>query len=611
MEKTPFEEELEKELYKTKPSERLGRVKKIWGVRKKEPEKAEAWQEEEFEEESLFFFRGKIKKIFFISFILLLISVGIFSFIFYYRAIYIQRITLNILGPTDVNSISPYEYLIKVENNSNEIITDTKLNINLEEGAYFYDYIENRNLSFNLGDLDPKTYREVKIKLFFVGNIDQTVKIKANLSYSTIKRNQVFEIDKDIVTVIKREPINLQISVPSKVFINEPFAIYIKGTNNTDQEIDLRIDLDTKGNFETISLSPPPSEGKLSWNFPGLSPNKGFEINISGKFVGQIQFAPIMINNTITYKNKTFVLKSLPIELKVLESPIVLEIITNPEDRVVNLSSYITYTIKWTNKSSVPLSNVKLKINLEGPFRFDTLKTDGYFDPFENSIIWDARNKQSLYLVQPGSSDSVNFYITVADKYPSGRKNLELKVIAKMETETIPPEVQVLTKKLTIETQNTKLIAGNITVEPKILYNDPSVKNRGPFPLEAGKPTTLSLYLDFSTFGEDFSNILVKTKIPIGVKLTGVFGENFNVNNLQYNPDTGEFLYKIDELSAGYGDVYPVYRLMFQIEVIPPLYSDPRSFIIIPSIEISAQGKFSLKTFNIKTIPIAGYNVEQ
>ena len=603
MEGKSFEEELEKELYGSKPSKRVGRVKKIWGVRKKEIEKPETWEEVELLEEDTFIFRNKIKKFFWLSFALFLISISLFSLIYYYRSVYITRISVNILGPEEVNSLSLYEYLIKVENNSKEIITDTKLTVYLQEGAYFYDDLDSKNLSFTIGDLDPNTSRDIKVKLIFLGNIDQAIKIKATLNYSTIKRNQIFELDKELTVVVKKEPVNFQVAMPSKVFLNEPFAVYIKGVNNTDQEINVNLELIPQEYLEIISLSPP-TENKLTWSFKNLSPNTSFEINLTGKFVNKTQDANILFSSYITFKNKTIPLKTLPISVKVLESPIVLEITSNPEDNVVKLNSYLSYTIKWTNKSSIALNNVKVKVNLEGAFNFNSIRTDGYFDPFENSIIWDARNKPSLYVVQPGSSDSVVFAIQTIGKYPPGQKNLEIKVIAKIETETIPPEVQVLTKKLTVETQNTKKIAGNIFVNTEVFYNDPNIKNTGPFPLEAGKPTTLSIYLNFLTFAEDFENIIVKTKIPIGVRLTGVFGENFNVNNLIYNPDTGEFIYKIDELIAGYGDIYPSYKIMFQIEVIPPLYSEPKLFIFLPSIEVNAQSKFSLQSFNIKTSPL-------
>jgi len=62
MEDQSFEEELEKELYGTKPSKRVGRVKKIWGIRKKEIEKPETWEESETVLEDTFIFRRKIKK---------------------------------------------------------------------------------------------------------------------------------------------------------------------------------------------------------------------------------------------------------------------------------------------------------------------------------------------------------------------------------------------------------------------------------------------------------------------------------------------------------------------------------------------------------------------
>lgn len=593
-----FEEELEKELYKEKPSERVGKVKKIWGVRKKEPEKYKLWEEKLINKEHIF----NIKKIFFVLLGIFFVSIGVFIFVLYYRSIFIKGINIDIIGPVEVNSLDDYSYLIKISNNSLNNLKNVKLAISLKNGIYFIDDFSDTKI-FNIGDLDAKSSTDLKIDLVFIGKINQISKINCELTYYTEKKNQSFQIEKDISVSIKKEALSYQVFKPTQIFIGEPFMSSFKIINNSDKVIGLDISLEIPDSLEIISLSPPP-QGLLNWIAYDIQPNSFLEINITSKFK-EVPINPVItLIPKIIYKEKDIQAQKLDIALKTLESPVTLKIEVRPEKNLVELGSDLEYKIRWENNSTISLKNAVLKVYLEGPFNYNSINTDGYYSPFENSIIWDARNKSSLYEIKPQTQDYVTFKVKLVDKYPPGSNNLAVKVRALIETESIPPEIQILSKKLSIETENIKIIPGNITLTPLILYKDENFVNSGPFPLQKGQLTTLSFYILISTYGEDFENIIIKTKIPMGVRLTGSFAGEFNPMNLSYNQETGDWIYRIDELNHGFGDIYSQYSLIQQIEVVPPLYGDIHSFVIIPEISLTAKGKYSGKTFNLYTNPI-------
>ncbi|GIW66451.1 MAG: hypothetical protein KatS3mg095_0349 [Candidatus Parcubacteria bacterium] len=594
-----LEERLEKELYGQVKSERLGKVKKIWGRKTKEIKPSEEWQENLFDSNVFDFFNFNLKKVFIISFFLFLISLGIFSFVFYYRAINLRGVEINISGPVDVNSFQSYEYNINIYNNTNLDIDDVQLSIKLDNGVYFFDNIEQNELFYKLDKIISKNSKDLKIKLFFVSNLGKNLNFEVEAIYKSPRKNQRFNLSKKFTVTVKKEPISFQIFSPNQIFLNEPFIISLKFTNISEIPYDLSLSLDSDPKLEILSITPPPVVG-FNWEFTQIQPNKSDEINITAKFTNFVNKPTIFIQPKIIYQNKEFILKDYNLTLKVLETPIKLEITSNPQDYIVDLDKYINYEIKWENRSKVSLKNVQVKVYLEGNFDFQSIKTDGYYSPIENSIIWNSINKPQLLAINPGNSDYVNFSIKTINKYLSGSKNLYLKVKVVLETETIPPEIQILTNKLSVETQESKIIAGNLALNIKVLY-DNQFNNTGPFPLVNGEKTTLSAYLEICTLAEDFQNIIISGKLPLGVKPTGNFGLNFDVNNFQFNPDTGEFQYKIDELSYGYCDIYPDYKIAFQIEVLPPLYGDIRNFVVIPSIKITGQGKFSQKTFELTT----------
>lgn len=607
-EDSSLEEKLEKELYGEIKSERLGKVKKIWGRKLKSPAQEEDWQQQ-LEEASLFpFFKFNLKKIFIISFLLFLVSVGIFSFIFYYRSIYLKGINIEIIGPIEVNSLQNYEYSIKITNGSNYEINEVKAIIKLDEGIYSFDNPEENKIVYNLGNFQSKESKEIKVKLFFLANVGKNLNLNVELYYLSPKKNQSFSLTKNLLITVNKEPILFQVFAPNQIFTNEPFLLSLKFTNIAEATYDLNLSLETNPRIEALVIEPPPTYG-LEWQFNQIKINQPEEINITAKITHPVNNALISFKPEIIYRNKKFALKTYNLTLNIIESPIRLFITSNPSDYLVELNKYLTYEITWENKSKISLENVQVKVYLSGDFNFESINTDGYFSPVENSIIWNARNKPELISIQPGNKNSVRFTIKTVNNYPAGKKDLTLITKAVLETESIPPEVQILSKKLTVETQETKIIPGEIKIEPKITY-DKYFSNSGPFPLVKGQQTTLSAYFNICSFGEDFQNVMIKGKIPLGVSLTGNFDLNFDTNNLQFNPDTGEFSYLINDLSYGYCDVYPPYQIAFQISVTPPLYGDIRDFVVLPEFNITAQGKFSQKIFEIKTRPITVLNIK-
>jgi hypothetical protein len=609
-----LEEELEKELYGQKSSERKGKVKKIWGVKIKQPlSSSEEWRENIISSNLFDFFNFNLKKLFFIFFFIFLVSGTIFAFVFYYRSIYIGGISLEINGPLEVNSLQPYEYLFKVNNNSNVDISDVILNIKLEESVYFLDNLNQNEIKYSLDNIQAKNSKEVKIKLIFLSSLGKNINLTGELIYASPKKNQKFSLSKNLIVTIKKEPFNIQVFAPNKVFINEPFLISMKIINTSEDFYDFYLNLDNINGLEILSIDPAPYSNdlrNLEWSFSDLQPNKTEEINITAKFVQYLEKPVINFYPKVIFKNKEFVLKNSILTLNVIDSPVTLIISSNPDDYLVDVNREINYEVRWENKSKVNIENVQIKVYLEGNFDFESIKTDGYFSPVENSIIWNSRNKPELINIKPKDSGSVRFTIKTLKNYPVGEKNLTLLVKALLETETIPPEIQILSKKLSIETQQTKIIPGKIEVNANVAY-DNQFNNSGPFPLVKGEKTTLTTYLDFCTFGEDFENIIIKNKIPLGVNLTGSFDLNFDVNNFQFDANTGEFNYRLDELSAGYCDIYSPYKIIFQIAVIPPLYGNINDFVVLPPFQISAKGKFSQKAFDLKTREIKIFNIKK
>jgi hypothetical protein len=597
----PFEKQLEKELYKGRASKRIGRVKKIWGVRHKEPEVEEFWQERF---EHLVPSRGfPLGKLFLAALVLFIISSIIFGFVVYYRRLFVSGVDVSITGPTETEALVSNNYIFRISNNANLSIEEVTLKIELGEGAYFADKPQERSQTFSIGQIISRTNSEVALPLLFVGERNKVVQIKTTLIYLTPKRNQKFELERTAAVTISREPFTIQSFLPNQILINEPFAISFRATNISTQPYELRLNISLPQGIELIEADPP-TDGYLSWRFDSLQPQAIADMRLVVQANSIPLASVIKITPVIRLNENDFSFNEIPIAFKVLDSPIVFKVLSRPEENVVDLDQELTYTLSWLNKSSVSLEDVKIKVFLEGFFNLNSLNTDGYFSPIENALIWDARNKPELLKLPPRAEGSARFLIKTSSAYPLSspdKKNFVAKVVARMETSSIPPEIQTVSPKISWQVIDQKRVTGQLTVTPSILYQDAAINNYGPFPFERGKPTALTVHLQVKTMAEDFQNFVVKTKIPVGVRLTGVWAGDFNPAYLSYNQTTGEFVYRVQQLPANLGFGLRPLDLAFQIEVTPPLYGNFMNFVFLPSMEISAQGQWSQKNFKIVT----------
>lgn len=603
-----FENELENELYKEKTSKRPGSLKNIWGVQRRNIAATENWRHEE-SEESLHTSVLPVKKLFLFSFIVFLLSASVFGFVLFWRMVKINNVSIELSGPSDVSALSPVAYTIQLKNKSKYTLENTVLTVDLGDGAYFEGDPTSKTKQIDIGAFQSGDITSIPLPLFFAGKTNQVTEIKATVEYMPPKKNQRFSVDKKMSIAIKKGAFDFQASFPNQVFVQEPFKLSFSFANITNQQFGLKLSLENPGNFDAISFVPE-NQGDLSWDFPTIAQSEKADVVMVGKF-SSIPINPIFtVIPTLLYQGQEFQLEGIPVAVKTIDSPVVLHISSYPENKVMDLNQQISYTVSWENKSSISLQDVSLHINFNGPFDFSDIKTDGYFSSSNHTLVWDARNKRELNKILPKSKGSVTFQVGVPKEYPifsPNDKDFPLSVSAQLQTQSIPPEVQILSSELVVRAEDKKILQGNASLAPSIIFYDNIIQNSGPFPPTTGSKTTLTVHMKINSIAEGLENIQLKTHIPIGVQLTGVWGGYFDPQNLSYNQKTGDFLYQIKDIAANHGVIYEPIDIAFQIEITPPL-GDFEKFTILDSLTFSAQGTYSKKTFS-QTLPAV--NLEQ
>ena len=539
-------------------------------------------------------FERLTKKILKLSFLFFIIAISLFIYFVFLRSSPIESLRINLKGPNEVLPLETYDYQIEIINNSNKKLTDASIKIVLSSGTFMEDNIQKKEISLFLGDIEEK--QTIKgLKLFFINPGDMKENIKAILNYKIKKEGQVFAKEENFDVLVKYPPIKAQIQLPTKVYVNKEFSATFHLINLTKKKLtNIRVSIDVPSGY-LLTSSLPIKDKDFYWQFESLDAGETKTISLIGQIQDPKSLGIFSVKTDFSFQNFTYSLTKEIAKVNVLESPVVFYLKSIPESQNINIGSVLFYEVTLENRSHTSLDDGEIRIKLSGNFDFKSLRTDGFFDEFTNTIYFNARNKKELLSLAPGDKVKVEFSISLFRSYPilgESDKNFSVKVRAEYRTKSIPMEIEEGLNEYVVFQEDEKKIIGDIEVGSKLVYKDPVFASQGSFPLQPNQPTTLTWHIIIKSIGEDFENFTLLTRFPFGVNFTGKVGGDAILDNLKYDPKTGAFVYNLNKIPANVGYTQKEIDLAFQLIVEMPANVEGY-FVIIPETKISANGSFS------------------
>lgn len=535
-----------------------------------------------------------LNKLLIIAFSIFLILLSLLIYFLFLKPSPLKNLKIQIQGPSEISSLEPAKYQIKVINETKTKITGTSLKISLSDGGFFPDLTKERSIL--IGDIGPQQSFQQDIEVYFLNTGGLKEEIKISFYYKIENKENVFEKSESFFVLVKNPPIKVQIFLPSKIYVNQQFQTNFQISNLTNQRLDnVQITVETPENFLFVSSFPQTSG--FYWDLGSFEPNETKTITLIGQ-IQSIQSSGVFTAKVnYSFQGRQFSLPKEFAKTSIIENPVSFQIETDPAENNINIGKGITYNITIKNKSQTTLKNNEVKVTFIGPFDIFSLQSDGYPDRIEKSVYWNPRNKNELTSLKPGDEVNINFSINLYESYPilsDNDKNFVAKIRVEFRTPTIPAEIgdQSL-KEYVVYQEVDKKIIGSINIDHWLAYEKNYPQSKGPFPLESNKKTLLNWHILISTLGEDFQDFVISTKFPAGVNFTGKYAGDVLKENIYFNQTEGTFQYRIKNLPANLGYKQKKLELIFQLEVEPPAYEHLYTWEIIPEIQYSAKGAFT------------------
>lgn len=525
-----------------------------------------------------------INKIFVFSIVFFVLASAVAGFVLFggVNMISSKNVDIEITGPISIGAGQEADFEIKILNRNNTELNKISLFVEYPEGTRYSDDLT-KDLDkekFSLDKIISGGVLNQNIKAVFFGSKGDIKQIKISLEYKVPNSNAVFYKEKIHEISIDSVPVIVTPTYPKEVNSNQDMVLDVELSSNSKENTNnFLVNIEYPSGFVFESATPSASFGNNNWNFSNLESGEKKKISIKGKIIGQDGEEKIFRINTGTANQDDDRVIAVPLSqsvesIMVKRSFIGLDVYLNGErqdDIYVQGGSKVSVMFDIKNNLPSKIFNVSAEVDLSGSALnqsgISTLN-GGFFQSFNNKIIWDKRSAYGLDSLSQGEGVKLNFTVSPLD-YSNISKNqkaeivLNIKVSGERITNSGSSEIVYTTETRKI------ILATDVSVKSRVVRSLGNIENTGPVPPKANIPTTYTIHWSISNSFNQVSNVLVKAQLPSYVKWTNVSNPSNEIIN--YNKDTNEVVWNVDSILANTGFGSTKKEVYFQIEILPSI----------------------------------------
>jgi hypothetical protein len=522
--------------------------------------------------------------------LLLFIVVAVFAFFSWQGMSFSKEVLkIEILSSSDTSIGEKIEYIVKFKNNGN---------IRLENPELLFEYPENSIISNGSnrikivssselgGDLYPGEERIFKFEAMLLGK-EKDIKIaKASISFQPKDLKTRNEVSTTFTTILGEAPVNLSLDIPAKVGAGKTLSFKVSYSSDASYSFqDLTCYVAYPNEFDFL-YSQPKGIGNVQFDIPLLGEAGFGKIDVSGILNGESSEQKVFKARIGIWQNGNFVLLK-----EVIKSVQIISPSLHVTQRVNNDSTYssfagdkLHYELIFQNIGDEALYDLSLISRIESNYiSSDSINSEaGKING--NSIVWEAIDSPSLKFLDVGQSGKVDFWIDVLPQWEmSGLEN---------KNPTIKNRVTMGETRQDFLTK----INSAVAVEQKFYTDDKYFENTGPYPLETGERTYMTIEWKANNLYNDVENFRMVTALPESITFEKFYPGGAEIT---YDELTNEVVCNIGSLPAGAGNIKDSTICAFQISIEPELSDEV--IILLGAAQASGIDQWTNKNLTAKT----------
>ncbi|HAQ02468.1 TPA: hypothetical protein DEP30_01720 [Candidatus Nomurabacteria bacterium] len=512
------------------------------------------WKNEEFTNSMNVMKKPKtsiFKKFFIFAIIFFVIAVGVASYKFYTggTSVSSDNIDIKVAGSAFTKGGEELPLQVEIVNRNKTNLVLANLQISYPSGASDNVADVTRLPRIDIGTIKPgeTITKDIKVILYGDEKTDRNVNIK--LDYHPEGSNAIFTKEINYGVNISLSPLTLSIEAPDTVTSDQPVMFTVKATLNTAlPNGDTVMQLTYPNNFIYESAVPAPTFGNSIWSLSALSLTNPVSVVVKGRIIGldqDQQVFHVYAGTTRPTDRSTVdvvyssILHSVTIVKPFIEANILVADTTSAGET-------INVRIAWANNLPNRITDGEIIANIGGNVvdRSSINSQEGFYDSFNNRIVWDKNSVWTLSDIEPGEKGEVSFSLkslsliggqnVVKDPQMTFDVSIKGKQPSLGSTYT---DVNNFSKKI-VKVLSDFQIASSATFKS------------GALPPKAEKETQYNVTWTLSNSTNAVSGAVARASIPVYVKWVAPVSPR---ENISYNESTREVIWNIGSVKANTG----------------------------------------------------------
>ena len=499
--------------------------------------------------------------IFFLSFIFLIASILVATYIYYAgtdNTISAAKIQIITQGPAIVDGGSPATFTIRVANRNPVAIQGAELTIRYPRGSYTTSNDRSlREESIVLGKINQNEFKEHIITPVFLGEVQQQKNIDIALKYRLEGSVSLFESKSSHEVSLRSSPITTTSPTYTNPVVGRDVTLTYQITSNSPQNIRAAfVRAEYPIGFTPRSTFPRQVDpANAVWRADNLRPGETRTFQVTGILSGEQGVerafsADILVSPTGSGADAVEVATAeniLQVQRSFLSAKVNFRNVGT--SKIVSSGQTVRGTIEWTNEDAQQLKNVQLILQLGGS-GLDESKIDirnGRYDGNTRRIIWDSVSNTDFEVVPVGRKGQVEFSLAALPNildFNAENKTIDISVSA------IAERVSVNRRDIVNAIDVTQLkVRSELQVQATTLYVTGDIKNFGPVPPTVGKKTSYTIQFFLKNNGNELRDITLQVPLTQDARFTG-FTNNLRQQEYTYDEDTRLMTITIPSISA-------------------------------------------------------------
>lgn len=480
-----------------------------------------------------------------------------------------DRVDLVIEGPEEVTAGDEVDYTVRYSNNNRTSLKNASLSISLPDNmsqTSFKILGDTRESvkNFDLPELKPDESGEVTFSGRLSGEMGTSHQIETSLSYVPGTLSSTFDKENQFNSVITDNPLVVDIENPLKTTSGNftQYSIIVNNRGRTDlEDIHLQIDYPSQFTFSEASQEAITSDNN-QFKIGRINSQSNYELTIGGTLQGDPGDLGVIKVQAGPEKNNEFIKYTSTQDSTTLSEPLVL-VEQTTESPIARPGENITYTIKAENNTEVVLRDGELTVDISDTL-FDKSSISSLNVDYDGTnLIWDADDLSQLEIFRPNETAQVSFTLPLVDSIPVtdfSDTEFRAQTQARFTSNNVPAQLGM--NRIVQGNDYSVKLSSDITGDSTYTHQD------GPNPPEPGKTTTYTIQLSAQTLTNDISKATFSAQLQPNVTWANTTNTNGN-GNLNYQPNTREVRWKVDNIPANTGKLRPAYKAEFEVEVTP------------------------------------------